>query len=95
MNEFTAQDYIAILIQKYHADFGVLPFTAEDAENDMIKFDIADEFLQECYKYIPEDEFSAEFEKFVNSSLENMLNSLTDEQLAEIDQKILDNKDKK
>jgi 5S rRNA maturation endonuclease (ribonuclease M5) len=94
MNEFTAQDYIAILIQKYHEDFGVLPFTASDEEGEMIKFDIDDEYLQECYKYIPEDTFVSEFEKFVNTSLENMLNSLTDEHLAEIDQKIIDNKDK-
>jgi hypothetical protein len=94
MNKFTAQDYIAILIQKYHEDFNVLPFVASDDVDDMIRFDLEEAFLQECYKYIPENEFTAEFEKFVNSSLEKMLNSLSDGQLEEIDQQILDNKDK-
>lgn len=87
MNELTAQDYIAILIQKYHEDFDVLPFVASDDVDDMIRFDLDEAFLQECYKYIPESEFTTEFEKFVNSSLEEMLNSLTDEQLEEIDRR--------
>jgi hypothetical protein len=91
MNELTAQDYIAILIQKYHEDFDVLPFVASDDVDDMIRFDLDESFLQECYKYIPESEFTTEFEKFVNSSLEEMLNSLTDEQLEEIDRQAHDN----
>jgi hypothetical protein len=76
MNEFTAQDYIAILIKKYQEDFGIFPFTASDEADDMIRFDIEDNYLNECYKYIPEEIFADEFEKFVNSSLENILNSL-------------------
>jgi hypothetical protein len=94
MNKFTAQDYIATLIQKYHEDFNVLPFVASDDVDDMIRFELDEGFIQECFKYIPESEFTTEFEKFVNSSLETMLNSFSKEQLEEIAQQILDNKDK-
>ena len=73
----TAQDYITILIKKYQEDFGKLPLIASDEEGNIITFDIDDEYLKECYKYIPEEIFVEEFEKFVNITLENMINGLT------------------
>jgi hypothetical protein len=70
-----AKEYIATLIKMYYDDFKVLPFVSKDAEGDLIQFDIEEEFLNECYKYMTPEEFLPAFEEFVNDSLKNLLDS--------------------